>query len=152
MISIIKTDYKNKDFVALVRQLDADLAIRDGDDHDFYHQFNHIEGLNHVVLLLENNIALACGAIKAFDSTSAEIKRMYTSPDSRGKGYASLILSELEKWAHELGFQKCILETGINQPEAISLYKKCGFHVLSENYGQYKDLDTSFCFEKLIRF
>jgi len=43
MITIRRTDAENEDFVALVRELDADLAIRDGDDHPFYAQFNKID-------------------------------------------------------------------------------------------------------------
>ncbi len=37
-----------------------------------------------------------------------------------------------------------ILETGRKQVEAISLYKKLGFHVI-ENYGQYIGDDNSIC-------
>ena len=33
-------DNSSLDFQALVTKLDAELAIRDGEDHAFYHQFN----------------------------------------------------------------------------------------------------------------
>ena len=56
----------------------------------------------------------------------------------------------LEKWAGELGYKKCILETGKKQPEAISLYKKNGYKPIP-NYGQYTGIDNSVCFEKLIK-
>ena len=59
------------------------------------------------------------------------------------------VLSDLESWAKELGFVKCVLETGINQPEAIALYKKCGYSII-ENYGQYKGVENSLCFEKIL--
>ncbi len=74
---------------------------------------------------------------------------MFVIREKRGRGYASQILNELESWAGELGFEKCILETGINQPEAIALYKKRGYKITS-NYGQYAGVDKSFCFEKKI--
>ena len=48
---IIRTESSHEDFVKLVRQLDHYLAIIDGDEHDFYHQYNQIENLDHVVLL-----------------------------------------------------------------------------------------------------
>lgn len=41
-----------------------------------------------------------------------------------GHRIASEILSTLEAWTKELRFEKCILETGKKQPEAIALYKK----------------------------
>ena len=96
MIKIVRTSSENKDFIDLVKLLDADLAERDGDDHAFYHQFNKIDIINHAVVLYENRKPLGCGAIKEFDSTAMEVKRMYTSPESRGKGIATKILLELE--------------------------------------------------------
>lgn len=77
-----------------------------------------------MIVAYENNHAVSCGAIKAFDVTTMEAKRMYTLPDNRGKGIATQILIELEKWAKELGYKKCILETGKKQPDAIQLYQK----------------------------
>ena len=72
---------------------------------------------------------------------------MYTAPESRGKGIASQVLRELENWASELSYKKCILETGKKQPEAIGLYKKNGYKIIP-NYGQYAGVDNSLCFEK----
>ena len=42
MTKIIRTDSDNKDFIELVKYLDADLAVKDGDQHSFYNQFNKI--------------------------------------------------------------------------------------------------------------
>lgn len=147
MIKLSRTDSTNKDFIELVRHLDADLKIRDGEDHSFYSQFNKLDNIKHVVIAYDNDIPLGCGAIKEYDAKTIEIKRMYTPHQSRGKGIASMVLSELEKWASELSYEKCILETGIKQPEAIALYKKCGYQLV-ENYGQYIGVKNSLCFEK----
>jgi GNAT superfamily N-acetyltransferase len=76
-----------------------------------------------------------------------EVKRMFTLPENRGKGLAGMILSELQLWAKEMNFKKCILETGIRQIEAIALYKKSDF-IIIPNYGQYEGIETSICFEK----
>src|SRR6185436_9749977 len=112
MITIKRTDSDNGDFIELIKQLDADLARRDGDEHSFYAQFNKIDKIKFVVVAYENDNAMGCGAIKEWAPTIMEIKRMYTSPAYRGKGIATTILLELEKWASELSFEKCILETG----------------------------------------
>ncbi len=149
MIEIVRTTSENKDFIGLVKLLDADLAERDGDDHAFYNQFNKIDVIKHAIVLYENQNPLGCGAIKEFDSTAMEVKRMYTSPESRGKGIATRILSELEKWSSELSYKKCILETGKRQPEAIKLYTKNNYKVIP-NYGQYKGIANSICFEKVL--
>ncbi len=147
MYELKRTDSNDLDFQNLVRELDQDLAIRDGEDHSFYHQFNGISALNHVVVLYENGQAVGCGALKEFEETTMEIKRMFVPIEKRGKGLASRMLNELETWTKELGYTKCILETGLKQPEAIRFYIKNDF-VKIENYGQYAGVENSVCFEK----
>ena len=147
MRKLQRTNSSNKDFIELVKHLDAGLSVLDGDEHDFYNQFNSIDVLKNVVVVYEGNIAAACGAFKEYESETIEIKRMFTHPNSRGSGLASIILTELENWAKELGYAKSILETGVKMPEAIGLYLKMGYSQTS-NYGQYAGKELSRCFEK----
>ena len=149
-INIIRTNSENHDFRELVRLLDADLAIRDGDKHSFYDQFNRIDNIRYVVVAYENEKPAGCGAIKEYDQDSMEVKRMYVLPGSRKRGIATKILTELEIWASELSYSKCILETGKGQPEAIELYKRNGYTLIS-NYGQYEGVENSLCFEKSLK-
>lgn len=149
MIHIVRTNVRNPDFAVLVKSLDVELAQRDGDEHPFYAQFNKLDSIKHVVLACEGDIPLGCGAIKAYAPGIMEIKRMYVAPEHRGKGIAGKILGELERWSLELGAHACILETGIQQPEAVALYRKCGYRQI-ENYGQYAGVENSLCFEKQI--
>lgn len=144
---IVRTNSANKDFIDLVCLLDKELAERDGDDHEFYHQFNNIDVLNHALILYESNRPIACGAIKKFDHNSAEVKRMYTCIDARGRGIATQVLIALEEWAKELGFTNTVLETGKRQPEAIALYQKNNYQIIP-NYGQYQGIENSVCFKK----
>jgi putative acetyltransferase len=150
MIRVKRTDSENQDFIGLVKHLDADLAERDGNEHSFYAQFNKINKIKYVVVAYENSQPVGCGAIKEYTPNTMEIKRMYTLPEYRGKGIASKVLSELEIWATELSYEKCILETGKKQPEAIALYKKNGYKLIP-NYGQYAEIENSVCFEKDIK-
>ena len=150
MIQLIRTNSENKHFIELVISLDADLADRDGSDHPFYAQFNKINKIKYAVLAYENDIPVACGAIKEYEPNVLEIKRMYVAPEHRGKGIATKVLSELENWAAELSFTKCILETGKKQPEAIRLYTRNGYQLIP-NYGQYTGIENSLCFEKEIK-
>ena len=148
-LRILKTDPTNDDFVMLVKLLDAELAERDGADHSFYDQFNKIDGIGHALVLYCEDFPVVCGAIKRLEHNTMEVKRMYTLPEYRGKGLASKLLAELENWARELGYAKCVLETGKRQPEAIALYKKNGYKLIA-NYGQYVGIENSVCFEKLL--
>lgn len=147
MYTLIRTNSDNPDFRELVILLDKDLAIRDGDDHAFFAQFNKIDAIKHTVVAYSDGRPVGCGAIKQYEDGVVEVKRMYVLPAERGRGVASLVLRELERWAHELGYTRCILETGEKQPEAIALYKKNGYSIIP-NYGQYADVLTSVCFDK----
>ncbi|MBO6212600.1 GNAT family N-acetyltransferase [Algoriella sp.] len=146
---LIRTNSDNFDFRELVKELDADLKIRDGDKHSFFAQFNKIDLIKHVVIAYIDEKAVGCGAIKNYSDDTMEVKRMYVNPDFRGNRIGKTVLDELEIWTKELGYKKCILETGMMQPEAITLYKRNNF-IQIENYGQYKEDETSVCFEKMI--
>ncbi len=149
MIKILRTDSSSQDFIDLVKLLDIELEIRDGADHTFYAQYNKIDKLKNVVVAFYNETAVGCGAIKEYDISTIEIKRMFVKDEYRSKGIATKILIELELWAGELGYNKCILETGLKQPEAIRLYTKNNYKVIP-NYGQYAGMVNSVCMEKVL--
>jgi GNAT superfamily N-acetyltransferase len=149
MIKLIRTNSDHPDFQKLVALLDADLKIRDGEDHAFYAQFNTIAAIRHVILAFEAEKPVGCGAFREHQTGAVEIKRMFVRPEHRGKGIASQILGELEHWAKELSYNTCILETGKNQPEAIALYQKHSY-ALIPNYGPYQQVGNSVCFQKKI--
>jgi putative acetyltransferase len=144
---LTRTTSENPDFTKLVKLLDADLKIRDGEDHEFYDQINQTAVLNNVLVFYQNEIAIGIGAFRKIDKSTVEIKRMFVEINSRGKGIASTILKALELWANELNYSQTILETGINQPEAIALYKKMGYSI-TENYGLYIGVENSVCMRK----
>jgi len=149
MIHLTRTDSDNKDFIHLVKLLDAELAVLDGEEHAFYAQLNKTDKIKHVIVAYENEQPISCGGIREYSPTTMEVKRMYTIAESRGKGIATKILNELEKWTSELAYQKCILETGKRQPDAIWLYQKNGYKPIA-NYGKYVEMENSVCFEKEI--
>ena len=149
MLRLLRTDSDNPDFKSLVQQLDGWLAFIDGDDHAFYAKLNKIDKIKNAVVAYENGKPVGCGAVRPFTADAMEVKRMFTLPDYRNRGIAKTVLSELEKWSKELGYRKCVLETGKRQPEAIDLYLKQGYHP-TPNYGQYVGVENSVCFEKTL--
>lgn len=148
-MNLIRATSDNKDFEKLVVQLDAYLRILDGNDHAFYAQFNKSSLLKNALICYENEIAIAIGAYKEYDSETIEIKRMYTLPKYRGKGIATKVLSELELWAKEEKYKFALLETGHLQKDAINLYQKLGYKII-ENFGQYQGVENSICMKKNI--
>ena len=147
MLEFKRTDSADKDFLFLVRQLDQELKVIDGDEHAFFAQFNGLEEIRHVILLYKGEQVIACGAFKSYKEKTVEIKRMYVLPEFRSKGMASLVLNQLEIWAKESGIESCILETGMEMEDAIRLYTKNGYKRIA-NFGQYKGVIRSRCFRK----
>lgn len=146
-LRILRTNGNDLAFHHLVASLDKDLAIRDGSEHTFFSQFNKLHDIHHVVIALDGDAAIGCGAFKPFSEGVVEIKRMYTRPSHRNRGVGALVLTELERWATELGHGRCVLETGRKMTEAIALYGKRGYNMIP-NYGQYSDVESSVCFGK----
>ncbi len=149
MTHFLRTDSDNPDFQKLVALLDADLRIRDGEEHAFYAQFNKIAAIRNVIVCYAGEKAIGCGAFKPYDDNLVEIKRMFVLPENRGHGIAHKILNELEIWAAELHYAGFVLETGLKQPEAIRLYQKAGYHTIP-NYGQYEGVENSVCMKKML--
>lgn len=147
-LTLARTNTENPDFLHLVEQLDADLEARNGDFQIFHGQFNKLLNIKHTILAYDDGEPVGCGAIKEYSASTVEVKRMFVSPGKQGRGIATIILKELETWARELGYSSCILQTGINQPEAIRLYEKNNYAII-ENFGQYKGDKNSVCFEKV---
>ena len=98
--------------------------------------------------------AVACGAWRAHDGPEpdfqdgdAEFKRMYVADSARGRGFARMILFELERTAALSGRKRAVLETGTLQPEAIALYASSGY-VEIPGFGMYKNEPESRCYAK----
>ncbi|MDH4468902.1 MAG: GNAT family N-acetyltransferase [Bacteriovoracaceae bacterium] len=149
-IILVATDSGHPDFRKLIHLLDKELKIRDGDDHEFYSQYNKLEDIKHTVVAYDDQTPIGCGAFKKYEEKIAEIKRMFVLENYRSLGVASKILQYLEKWAARSDFEFCILETGVKQPEAIRLYEKNGYDYI-ENFGQYAGVEASKCFKKKIQ-
>jgi GNAT superfamily N-acetyltransferase len=102
----------------------------------------------------ENGEAVASGGWRAQDDSpegfadgDAEIKRMFVVPRARGRGLARAILAELERTAAAAGRTRMVLETGNRQPEAIALYRSCGYTPVPK-FGYYRHDELSVCLGK----
>ena len=146
---IKRTTSDDPDFQDLSRELEQDLKVRDGDQNLFYADLNKIDRIPSVVVAYTNGLPTGCGAIREYDQDSIELKRMLVKPSYRGNKIATAILVELENWSVELGYKKCVLETGKNQPEAIEFYKKNHYSIIP-NFGKYINSENSVCFKKTL--
>ncbi|MGC9666294.1 GNAT family N-acetyltransferase [Planosporangium sp. 12N6] len=98
-----------------------------------------------------DGVPAGCGGWRtlADDDAVAEIKRMYTAPEWRGRGVASAVLRAIEESAREAGKKRTVLETGDRQPEAIALYRRLGYERIP-NFGFYKDSPDCLSFGRLL--
>lgn len=148
MFSLVRTNSNHEDFKKLTQLFDEFLIDVDGDEKDFFAQYNQIY-LENVLICYENEVAIGCGAIKEYESNKGEIKRMFVLPEGRGKGIASTILTELETWAKELNYISAQLETSQKLKSAIAMYRKFGYEDIP-NYGQYIGVESSMCMKKIL--
>ncbi|HWY99137.1 MAG TPA: GNAT family N-acetyltransferase [Bacteroidia bacterium] len=150
-MNIVRTTSDDKDFRQLIAELDKYLAVVDGPGmHEYYDKHNKVEKNNTVVVAYIDNKPVGCGCFKEYDKDSVEMKRMYVKEEARGKKIGFAILQGLEIWATEIGYSNSVLETGLRQVEAVSLYKKSGYAVI-KNYGPYIGIENSICFLKKIK-
>jgi putative acetyltransferase len=90
---------------------------------------------------------VGCGAVRRIEARTGEIKRMYVSPEERGRGVGRGLLAALEAEARALGIVRLLLETGLRQPEAIALYERAGFSRVAP-FGEYVGSPLSVCMAK----
>ena len=65
-------------------------------------QYNLPKGC--LVLVIENGKSIGCAAIREFENTSCELKRMYLKPECRGKSIGKKLLQHMIDKANELGY------------------------------------------------
>jgi N-acetylglutamate synthase-like GNAT family acetyltransferase len=70
--------------------------------------------------------ATGCGALRLLGNGTAEVKRMYVTPQARGTGVATRILRVLEGHARPHGISALVLSTGVKQPDAIRFLRTRG--------------------------
>ena len=84
----------------------------------------------------EEDIPVACVAIRKINDTTCEGKRLFIKPEYRGKGYARIMIKAMTDKAIVLGFKEVVFTT---KPDVMSvgygLYKRMGFEELSEENG-----------------
>jgi putative acetyltransferase len=74
-----------------------------------------------------NGEVVGSGAVVLEEGGRAELKRMFVRENMRGHGIGRAVLQVLEQIAYRENRSLVRLETGVKQPEAISLYKRLGY-------------------------
>ncbi|MEU4443352.1 GNAT family N-acetyltransferase [Actinosynnema sp. NPDC050801] len=126
----------------------AELDVRYGTDD---HEPGEAPGAHDVAVFVvardRDGRAVGCGGLRLLGPGTAEVKRMYVEPASRGTGVAVRILRALEDRARRSGVVDLLLETGTRQPEAMRFYEREGYHRV-DNFGPYRGEPESVCYAR----
>jgi GNAT superfamily N-acetyltransferase len=103
------------------------------------------------VVVRQGTTAAGCGGYRWFDraTQTVEIKRIYIVPASRGHGAGRALLSWLEHHAVAAGAQRAILETGVRNTAAISLFTNVGYRPV-DRYVEGRDPEINRAFARLL--
>jgi putative acetyltransferase len=130
---VVRTESPDQpDVRELLRQLDDHMSSL------YPAESNHLLGIDALLqpgirffVARHGGTARGCGALKLEEDGTAEVKRMYVDPASRGLGIGKSLMRAIEDVAQRESVRTLRLETGIHQPEAISLYIASGFREIA---------------------
>lgn len=123
---IIERPYDHPDALRLVRALFDEQAARYGFADPVAADpggYAPPRGLFLVAYMAD--VPCACGGYRLYDPSpgTVEIKKLYTSPAMRGRGLGAVVLARLEQHAGDHGATTAILETGVRNSAALSLFQ-----------------------------
>jgi putative acetyltransferase len=101
-----------------------------------------------LMIVYNNEHAIGCAAIREFENTTAELKRMYLKPESRGNGIGKKLLQAMINKAIELGYLKMRLDTLPQMTEAQQLYKQYGFQQIASY--RFNPVEGTIYMEKIL--
>ena len=151
-VSIAPEPFDSPDAQRLIDALDAGLAEQYPPEQRFGPNLKPqhlIDGRGLFLVARHGGRAVGCGAIRLLGPSTAEIKRMYVDPAVRGQGLGRAVLARLEAAARQMGVRRLVLETGVYQEAAITLYSGAGFKQV-DCWAEYAASPTSVCFAKTI--
>jgi GNAT superfamily N-acetyltransferase len=136
------------DAMAMISELETHLAKHYPQESRHGYSVDKLLAQGVAFFVIRNHgAAVGCGGIQLVGTEYGELKRMFVKPESRGLGYARLLLEHLENHARSHGIALVRLETGIHQSAAIKLYERAGYHRIPP-FADYREDPLSRCYEK----
>lgn len=93
--------------------------------------------------------AAGCIALRPFDATTGEIKRLYVRPAFRGTGLGNRLATRALEAAHRAGYDRLVLDTLERMEPAVKLYESLGFRRIPAYY--VNPIKGALYFERLMR-
>ncbi len=146
--SIEQISYDSQEAHTLIEELQAEYVVRYGGRDETPTdpgQFASPRGL-FLVVRVQGELA-ACAGLRRHDEDDVEVKRMFVRTPYRGIGLARWLLAQVEQEARRLGYRRILMETGLQQPEAMRLYETSGYTEIP-GFGYYADAPENRCYAK----
>lgn len=89
---------------------------------------HYFQNGGHFLVALDDDKVIGSGAVRKFDATTAELKRMWLLEEYHGKGIGYQVIMQLFDFSRTKGYKRIMLQTSPEQTRAIAFYKKLGFH------------------------
>jgi putative acetyltransferase len=149
-VTIQRRDILSSDAQALIAALNGELTSlypEQGATHFRLDPSEVAHGSGAFLVAFREGVAFGCGALRCIDTLTGELKRMYVNPSARGLGVGHALLVALQAEARRLGLTRVVLETGVRQAPALSLYERAGFTRIAL-FGEYVGSPLSVCMAK----
>ena len=149
-VTIHRRDVLSAEAQALIAALNGELTSlypEEGGTHFRLDPSEVADGNGAFLVAFRAGVAVGCGAVRRIDTLTGELKRMYVIPEARGLGVGQALLVALQAEARRLGFARVVLETGVRQARALSLYERHGFTRIAP-FGEYVGSPLSVCMAK----
>lgn len=70
---------------------------------------------------------IACGAVRKLDDATVELRRIWVTPEHRGKGHARTLVRSLENKVRALGARTAVVSLNTEMTEGIAMFRKRGY-------------------------
>ncbi len=148
-IDVRAVPFDHPDSVALRDAQQAEIAIRYGTPDSEPGPKPSAGDITVFYVAYDGDDPVGCGGLRALDATHGEVKRMFVVAERRGSGIATTLLRALEDDGRGRGWDRVVLETGTEQPDAIRFYEREGYHRIP-CFGYYADAPQSLCYERAL--
>ena len=144
---LVLTSKDDADFLRLTDQLMCEYVTLYGDEALEFCPAEAVDEVLCAVVAYHGDCPAASGSFRRFDTTTAELMRIYVLPEYRRQGLGAQVVHALESEAHRRGFSRMVLVTGDDMPDALSLYGRLGYTRI-KSYGPHQYDPICVCMEK----
>jgi GNAT superfamily N-acetyltransferase len=127
--SVAQLEASRELFMEYAAWLDLDLSFQGFDAELAALPGDYAPPHGALLLALDNDSAIGCVGLRPFEwPDTAELKRLYVTPQGRGRGLGILLSEAAISMARAVGYRRVRLDTLPSMAAAQHMYESLGFH------------------------